>query len=100
MPVVPPVRPLLVVVHPPFSGDDPGHEDRFGATHVTRTCRRCRRTFARHPSVSSEGSPTHWLCPACDPSTAGRGSRARLRLVGGADGPDPGHVPDARTSVL
>ena len=100
MPVVPPLRPALVVVQLPASGADPEHEDRSGALHGTRTCRRCRRTFARHPSVCSEDSPVRWLCPACDRSSAGRGSRARLRVVGAPTDPDRGQEHVARESVL
>ena len=99
MPVVPPFRPVLVVVQAPVSGADPDHEDYSGTFPGTRTCRRCRRSFARHPSVCSEDTPTRWLCPACDRSSAGRGPRARLRVVGAPTGPDPGPVRVARESA-
>ncbi len=90
--VVPVAAPLLVVVPRPLSDADPGHGE---CPEASRTCRRCRRAFARHPSVGPEAFPTHWLCPACARPAFG-GPSARLRLVGGAGDPLRGQVPLAR----
>ncbi len=97
MPVVPPVRPPLVVVRPSLPGPDDGNEEVSGSS---RTCRRCRRTFARHPSVLFVDLVARWLCPACDHERARRTSRVALRIVGPAPDtfrvPDPGPVPAAQ----
>jgi len=90
--VVPVAAPLLVVVPRPLSDDDPGHGE---SPDASRTCRRCRRSFARHPSVGAETSPTSWLCPACARPARG-GPAARLRIVGGAGAPRRDQVPLGR----
>jgi len=82
MPVVASGRPALVLM--PCPGTAPGHVDHPLAA---KTCRRCRRTFARHPSICSEDFSPRWLCPPCRHGPAQRTSGARLRIVS-AIGPD------------
>ena len=87
--VVPVAAPLLVVVPRPLPNDDPGHGD---SPEGSRTCRRCRRFFARHPSVGAGTLPIHWLCPACARPARG-GPSVRLRIVGGTGDRRRDHEP-------
>jgi len=76
MAVVPPGRPALVLM--PRPGTAPGHEER---PPNAKTCPRCRRTFARHPSIRSDDFSTRWLCPPCRHVPLGRTFGAHFRIV-------------------
>lgn len=75
MPVVPLVRLLPALV--PVAGQDARLEERPDPT----TCHRCRRTFARHPSIDADRSPAPWLCPPCRCRPSWRVPTAHLRVV-------------------
>jgi hypothetical protein len=80
MPVLPTNRHLVAVASEPSDVDTEAEEDSDPMT----TCGRCRRSFARHPSISPGDAAKWWLCPPCRSRLLGDVSRTNSRWARGA----------------